>query len=57
MSSYPTRDRKFQKNSKKLNNTNMDSLHAKISWQWQTKRENKKNRYDEFLPVQKNSKN
>ena len=29
----------------------MDSFHAKISQQWPKKRENKKNRYDEFLPV------
>ena len=29
----------------------MDSFQAKISWEWQKKRENKKYRYDEFLPV------
>ena len=45
MSSYPTRDREFQKNSKKikkLNNTIMDSFQAKIGWERLKKKENKK---------------
>ena len=45
-SSYPTRNRKFQKkskkNSKKLKNTIMAYLQAKISWERPRKRENKK---------------
>ena len=53
MSSDPTRNRKFQKNSKKikkLKNTIMNSFQAKISRERQRKRENKKNRSNEFLP-------
>ena len=41
---YPTRNRKFQKNSKKfekLNNTIMASFQAKIGWKTQRKRKNK----------------
>ena len=53
-SSYSTRNRKFQKNSKKLKkleNTIMGSFRAKICWGRPRKRENKKkNRSDEFLP-------
>ena len=42
--SYKTRNRKFQKNSKKLkklNNTIMASSQAKIGWKTQIKRKNK----------------
>ena len=41
---YPTRNRKFQKNRKKLkklNNIIMASFQAKIGWTTQRKRENK----------------
>ena len=50
--SYPTRTRKFQKNSKKvqkIKNTVMASFQAKISWIRQTKRENKNFRAISFL--------
>ena len=53
MSSYPTRNRKFQKNTKKLKklkNTIMASFQAKISWERPRKKERKKNRSDEFRP-------
>ena len=45
ISSYATRNRKFQKNSKKIQkikNTIMASLQAKISWERPRKREKKK---------------
>ena len=46
MSSYPTRNKKFQKNGKKkfkkLENTIMASVQAKIDWKKPRKRENKK---------------
>ena len=48
MSSYPTRNRKLKKNSKKIEkikkNTIMESFQAKISWERLGKRENNKNR-------------
>ena len=53
MNSYSTRNREFQKKVKKfkkLKNTIMDSFQAKISWERPRKSENKKNRFDEFLP-------
>ena len=53
MSSYPTRNKIFQKNSKKfkkLENTIIASFQAKISWERPRKRENKKNHSDGFLP-------
>ena len=57
MSSYPTCNREFQKNSKKIQeklkkkkNTIMASFQDKIGWKRPRKRENKKNRSDEFLP-------
>ena len=54
MYSYPTHNRKFQKNSKKfkkLENTIIASFPAKIGWKRPRKRENKKkkNRSDVFL--------
>ena len=70
MSSYLARNKKFQKNSKKilkkLKDTIMASFQAKIGWESLRKIEKKKNRSDEFLPdpeqgnpkkLQKNSKN
>ena len=54
MSTYPARNKKFQKKKakkfKKLKNTIMASFHAKIGWERPRKIENKKNRSDEFLP-------
>ena len=56
MSSYPTRNRKFQKiakkiKKKKLKTTILATSPAKISWERPRKRENKKkNRSDEFVP-------
>ena len=56
MSSYPTCNREFQKNSKKIQeklkkkkNTIMASFQDKIGWKRPRKRENKENRSDEFL--------
>ena len=49
ISSHPTRNRKFQKNSKKLENTFRASLKAKTGWERQRKRENKNYRSDQFL--------
>ena len=51
--SFPKGKRKFQKNSKniqKIKNTIMNSLHGKIGWKWQRKRENKNYRSVLFLP-------
>ena len=52
--SYPTRKRKFQKNSKKIQkkfkNTIMASFQAKIVWRRPRKRENKNYRVVTFLP-------
>ena len=51
--SYPTRNRKFQKNRKKfkkLKNTIVTSLQAKIGWRKPRKRENKNSRSVTFLP-------
>ena len=53
MSSFPTRNRKFQKIAKqikKLKTTILETFPAKISWERPRKRENKKNRSDEFVP-------
>ena len=54
MSSYPTRNKKFQKIPKKiikkLKTTILETFPAKISWERPRKRENKKNRSDEFHP-------
>ena len=54
MSSYPTRNRKFpkiaKKKLKKLKTIILETFPAKISWERPRKRENKKNRSDEFLP-------
>ena len=57
MGSYPTGNRKFQKNSKKiakkfknLENSITPSFQAKIGWERPRKRENKKNHSDGFLP-------
>ena len=55
MSSCPTCNREFQKNSKKIQeklkkkNTIMASFQDKIGWKRPRKRENKENRSDEFL--------
>ena len=56
MSSYPTCNREFQKNSKKIQEklkkkktTIMASFQDKIGWKRPRKRENKENRSDEFL--------
>ena len=53
MSSYPTRNKKFQKNCKeilkKLKDTIMASFQAKIGWERSRKREKKRNRFDEYL--------
>ena len=50
--SYPTRNRKFQKNSKKIQqvkkNTIMASFEAKIEWKRSRKRENKNHRSVSF---------
>ena len=49
--SYPSRDRKFQKNSKKIKkNTIMDSFQNKIGWKKVRKRENKNYHSVPFLP-------
>ena len=51
--SYTTRNRKFQKNSKKIKNfknTIMASFQAKIGWKRMTKIENKNYHYVSFLP-------
>ena len=53
--SYPTRNRKFQKNRKKfkkLKNTIMNSFQAKIGWKRMGKRENKKLSF-RFVPTQR----
>ena len=53
MGSHQTRNRKFQKNSKKfkkLENTVIASFQAKIGWEMPRKIENKKNRSDVFPP-------
>ena len=54
ISSYPIRNIKFQKNRKKkfknLKNNIMASFQARIGWEKQRKRENKKNRSDLLLP-------
>ena len=50
MYSYPTQNRKFQKNSKKLENTIIAYFPAKICWKRPRKRENKKNRFNVCLP-------
>ena len=54
LSSYKTRNRKFkkikQKNRKNKKNTIMESFQAKISWERLGKRENNKNRSNQFLP-------
>ena len=52
--SVPTRrvmenSKKIAKKLKKLKNTIMASFQVKIGWEWPRKRENKKNRSDEFL--------
>ena len=66
MSFYPTWNRELKKQQKKLKNSTMASFQAKIGWEKARKRENNKNRSDEFLPdseqripkkQQKNSKN
>ena len=51
--SYPTRNRKFQKNRKKfkkLKNIIVTSLQAKIGWRKPRKRENKNFHSVPFLP-------
>ena len=49
--SYPNRNRKFQKSSKKIKkNTLMASSQAKIGWKRQRKRENKSYHSVSFLP-------
>ena len=58
MSSYKTRNRKFKKKIAKIltkfkkekKDTITASFQAKISWERLRKRENKKNRSNEFLP-------
>ena len=54
ISSYPIRNIKFQKKRKKkfknLKNNIMASFQARIGWEMQRKRENKKNRSNGFLP-------
>ena len=47
---YPTRNRKFQKNSKKFKNTIMASFQAKIDWKMPRKRKYKNYRYVSFPP-------
>ena len=50
----PDRNKKFQKNSKKIQkkkkNTVMASFQAKRGCKWLRKRKKKKNRSDQFLP-------
>ena len=46
--SYSTRNRKFQKNSKNIQNTIMASFQAKIDWKMPRKREYKNYRYVSF---------
>ena len=46
--SYPTRNSKFQRNSKKIQNTIMASFQAKIDWKMPRKREYKNYRYVSF---------
>ena len=52
--SYPKRNRKFQKNSKKIQNIKkniiMATFQAKIGWKSLTNRENKYYRSVSFLP-------
>ena len=51
--SYPTRNRKFQKNKKKfkkLKNTTMASFQAKIGWKMPRKREYNEYRSVSFQP-------
>ena len=51
--SYPTRNRKFQKNKKKfkkLKNATMASFQAKIGWKMPRKREYKEYRSVSFQP-------
>ena len=51
--SHPTRNRKFQKNSKKFQKIKkpfMVSFQAKIGWKRLEKRENKNYRFVSFLP-------
>ena len=51
--SYPTHNRKFQKNKKKfkkLKNTTMASFQAKIGWKMPRKREYKEYRSVSFQP-------
>ena len=53
MSSFPTRNRKFQKIAKqfkKLKTTTLATFQANISWERPRQREKKKNHSDEFLP-------
>ena len=53
MSSYPSRKRNFQKIAKKIRKTKnhlLATFPAKISWERPRKRENKKNRSDQFVP-------
>ena len=62
MSSYPTRNRKFKKNSKKfkkLKTNILATFKAKISWEWPRKREKKKivPRSSYHRKFQKNRKN
>ena len=49
MSSYPTCNRKFQKNSKKKK-TIMASFQEKIGWERPRKRENENYHSNQFLP-------
>ena len=51
--SFPTRNRKYQKNRKKfkkIKNTVMASFEAKIGWKMMRERENKNYRSVPFLP-------
>ena len=54
INSYPTRNRKFPKNSKKIlkfkKHYKGASLQAKTGWEWQRKRVNKNYRSNQFLP-------
>ena len=50
MSSYPTRNRKLKKNSKKIQNTHFDNFSSQNKQGKAEKEKEKKNRYDEFLP-------
>ena len=45
---YSTRNKKFQKNSKNIQNTIMASFQAKIDWKMPRKREYKNYRYVSF---------